>query len=298
MRLLAKALLPYSLVRLSLEIYGFASNPEMKNDTKKNRGLKGRYSGSRCFILGNGPSLRQEALGRLSEEIVFTCNNIGKSDLIDSITPFAHFIMDARMVEGSNASIRRARIAENVRRLKRRNTCPMLFLGYGLKDFAIETGLEGEFTTHYIYQSRYRYDVNYAPDLCRSVPGLPTVVQTEILAAVYMGFSEIYLLGCDCTGFITIADAMSKETSSQMAYAYKTDAVDKMIVSHAVSQNTASEQLFSYAELFANYELLGDYCKKHGVKLVNLSSGGILNELPRARLEDIVPGVSKKEADD
>lgn len=298
MRLLAKAILPYPILRILLETVGYFANPMMRAEIRGNRKLRLQFNGRRCFILGNGPSLRKEDLGRLRNEIIFTCNNIGKSGLVDDLIPFAHFMTDVRMVNGEDASVRKARIADNIRLLKRQGTLPMLFLGYGLRDFAVESGLTEEFNIHYIFQSIYDYDTEYTPDLSRSIPSTPTVVQAAILTALYMGFSEIYLLGCDCTGFLSLATASSDADHSQMPYAYSTDETDRKIISNVMSQSTVSEELSSYARLFRDYRLMGAYCKKKNVKLVNLSSGGILNEIPRARLEDVIPGAAEDEVDD
>lgn len=284
-----KQCLPYSVLRVLYEMNGYFVCPGMRAELERNQKFRNLYNGQRCFILGNGPSLRQDPLDRLRGEIVFTCNNIGKSDILGDLVPFAHFITDVRMVKGEDTSVQRLRISENVRLLKRCNSSPKLFFGFGLRDFAIKSGLSKEFETYFIFQAGYDYSAKYSPNLCRSIPALPSVVQAEILAAIYMGFTEIYLLGCDCTGFLSLASALSDENSFHLSYAYSTDETDKKIISNVISQSSIADELSSYAQLFRNYRLMGTYCELHGVKLVNLSSGGILNELPRARLGDIVP---------
>ncbi len=55
------------LYRLSLE--GRASRSQLAS-------LKDRYRGKRCFILGNGPSLRQTDLARLKGEFTFGSNRV------------------------------------------------------------------------------------------------------------------------------------------------------------------------------------------------------------------------------
>lgn len=283
-----KAAMPYPALRGLYEALEFVGNRTLRETLAGNSAFKLQYAGQRCFILGNGPSLGSERLEYLRDEIVFTCNNIGKSETIRHITPFAHFIMDKRMVDDRWPSEQNARIVENVRKLKWPGGSPVLFLGYGLRDFAIKSGLIDEFETHFVFQSSYGYATAYAPDLCRSIPALPTVVQAEILAAIYMGFTEIYLLGCDCTGFLNLAEAASQGEVSGLEYAYKTDEVDRKIASHVMSQSNISDELLYYSQIFKNYSLLGKYCESRGIKLVNLSSGGILNELPRASLESVI----------
>ncbi|MCC8085761.1 MAG: hypothetical protein LIP15_16235, partial [Clostridium sp.] len=40
------------------------------------RAFRGRYEGKRCFIIGNGPSLRQEDMDLLKQEYTFGANRI------------------------------------------------------------------------------------------------------------------------------------------------------------------------------------------------------------------------------
>ena len=44
------------------------------------------------------------------------------------------------------------------------------------------------------------------------IPSFTTVVQYCIIVAIYMGFNEIYLLGCDSTGIVaTINCALNQK---------------------------------------------------------------------------------------
>ena len=38
-------------------------------------------------------------------------------------------------------------------------------------------------------------------DFSKSVPGFHTVAQYALMLAIYCGFNEIYLIGCDMTGY-------------------------------------------------------------------------------------------------
>ena len=50
----------------------------IKKIIKHNKKFNNIHKGERCFILGNGPSLREVDLGLLENEFVFTCNFFGK----------------------------------------------------------------------------------------------------------------------------------------------------------------------------------------------------------------------------
>ena len=49
--------------------------------------LKNKYQGKRCFILGNGPSLKQQDLTLLKDEITFVSNWFVLHDKYEEINP-------------------------------------------------------------------------------------------------------------------------------------------------------------------------------------------------------------------
>lgn len=53
----------------------------------KNKELKNKHKGERCFILLNGPSIKNHDLSLLKNEITFACNHFYQSDLANEINP-------------------------------------------------------------------------------------------------------------------------------------------------------------------------------------------------------------------
>ena len=53
----------------------------------KNKGLKDKHKGSRCFILLTGPSIAREDLRPLSDEITFACSRFFLHQDIGVISP-------------------------------------------------------------------------------------------------------------------------------------------------------------------------------------------------------------------
>ena len=110
-----------------------------------------------------------------------------------------------------------------------------------------------------------------------------------ILVAVYMGFSEIYLLGCDCTFILNIINARL-EASEKMEYAYEcsTNELNRI----CKQQKTALEwELKNFAALFRAYRTLNMYCEHHGVKLYNATRGSLLEGIEKVRIEDVLKEV-------
>ena len=60
----------------------------------RNKELVGKYQGRRCFVVGNGPSLKNQDLTKLKGEVVFTVNWMMRSPLFDTLKPTYHVIID------------------------------------------------------------------------------------------------------------------------------------------------------------------------------------------------------------
>jgi hypothetical protein len=56
--------------------FAAALSPRLRESRSRLESLSGRHRGERCFILGNGPSLRQTDLSLLQDEITFGMNRI------------------------------------------------------------------------------------------------------------------------------------------------------------------------------------------------------------------------------
>ena len=74
------------------------SNQE-KKILARNIELKDIYKDQRCFILGNGPSIKNMDLSELADEKVFTVNQFTKSKVYKDIKPTFHLWSDERFFD-------------------------------------------------------------------------------------------------------------------------------------------------------------------------------------------------------
>ena len=143
--------------------------------------FRGKYAGKRCFIIGNGPSLRMEDLDKLKEQgdICFGLNVIHKA--YDNTKWRPDFVcMKDPLV-----------IAQNYEAIKANNRCP-LFVN-DMKLFYYWETAENEYLLHDIQEKIY-----FSDDIVNGCGCGASVSYTAIQISAYMGFSEIYLLGMDC----------------------------------------------------------------------------------------------------
>ena len=71
---------------------------------QKNKRLHNTHAGERCFILGNGPSLRKIDLSILQNEFVFTVNFFTNADGWEKVKSNAHVWADPASWDLSNKS--------------------------------------------------------------------------------------------------------------------------------------------------------------------------------------------------
>lgn len=128
-------------------------------------------------------------------------------------------------------------------------------------------------------------DVDFPID--RLIPNYSTTVQICILIAVYMGFKEIYLLGCDCTGLINIINSRLND-ASEFSYAYEISPNEKERMRQAGTKRPVISEILWQADLLETYGILRQYVQNHGGELYNATESSIIENLPRVHLLDVL----------
>lgn len=253
---------------------------------KDNEKFKNQYKGQRCFILGNGPSLNRQNLSLLKGEYVFTANKFSKVAQSDAVNSTFHFVSDPSFFTISE-ELNDFSFYEDLKKMARPDNSPQFFFTIEAKEYIKKRFCGFEKNTHYLWQCGTLYEnCKEEVDFTKSIFNFSTVVCAMILFAIYAGFSEIYLLGCDCTGVLSWIESQDKELQVQ-SYAYSEK--DKSLVNGIMQNRWNSEEYFrDNMILFKQYRLLHDYAERKNVKLVNCTAGGILDVLPRKRLEEVV----------
>ena len=264
-----------------MRAYLRAANISTYKQLKKNTSIFNSASG-RCFILGNGPSLGTQDLTVLRDEDVFTCNYYCDNQKLGGAIPVAHFITDERLFEGKDPPIRKSLSNCKSVGVKR------LFLCCDAAEQAQKLELGKDFDIYYLMQGAPMVS-NRHYELDDILPSFETVIHSDVLAAVYMGYSEIYLLGCDCTGFVTFAHARQtgRDADVGSGYGMSLSVEACKSIKNVLSRRPIAEDLRSYARIFDSYEMLLQYCGMHEVKLYNATAGGVLECIPRKPLDTL-----------
>lgn len=276
-------------------IQGYISFYKMilkSSDAKKllseNKKFKNIHKGERCFILGNGPSLKTEDLSVLENEYVFSVNQFSRNPYLEKVKPQYHFWADANFFNIDPKNSGDMELIEVMKNINTKDNKPRCFFPLQQKDFVKKFKLDEELKINYFYSSirmyeGYKKDIDYTS----TTPAFSTVVQWCISMAVYMGFSEIYILGCDNTSlmvnFKTVLDSNDDDD-----YAYEISENEKQRMKKMLFSQSLEDYIYSCLGTFREYRYLNQYCEKKGIKFVNLSSQTVLDCVQRDRLKNII----------
>lgn len=242
--------------------------------TARNQIFRDCHKGRRCFVIGNGPSLKMQDLSPLASEITLVTNSFYRHPIIsEQWQPTYYFLSDPAYFDSSiDLSV--------FRDLTKRIQSTTFFVPHFAKDFVSKTGALPPERTYFVVTWGEFDDQKcpVEPDLTTSIPGMQTVVQFAILVAMYMGCSQIYLLGLDHDWLSHGGEHLTFANASEKA-----------------NQTTGNITGWNYRPLMEAvlfmwqiYEGIGKLAGVKGVEITNATRGGFLDVFPRESYEGIV----------
>lgn len=244
---------------------------------KSNAGFKNLHKGQRCFVLGNGPSLSAVDLSLLKDEITFTVNDLYYHGQFDRINTTYHLFADPFYYIDLEATISK---------LLEKSEPRAIFLDRGACKTILEHAYQKKYPVSIYANGMEIEDLKYLPiDLCKMLPYFCTVVQSAIAIAVYMGFQEIYLLGCDCTGIINYIERKNGQEMTEYAFQLPKEVQTKQQQTVYI---TSEHIFYEWYHIFKSYRIIRDLLEGMQVKLINLTGSSILDSLEKGNLEDVI----------
>lgn len=237
--------------------------------------LKNKHKGKRCFVIGNGPSLRIEDLEHLKGEITFASNRIFKLFDKTDWRPTYYFCidyfayeMDHKLINMIDSKLRfipiertlaAGKIYNNITYYNRVVNC------VDIRDGAVVRGKKFLFSE----------------DIEEIVYGGQTVLYDAIQFAVYMGFSEIYLLGVDCNYRLEVSeDGTVTENRDVKNEHFCNDYTEGC-------ENTVALVAPIYAFKLA-FEKSKEVCERKSITIKNATRGGKLEVFERVDFDRLI----------
>lgn len=266
----------------------YRMSDETKELLEANNYYKDKYRGKRCFIFGNGPSINTLDFGLFKNEVVFTVNELFRHKDFELLNSNFHFIADPAYFNLKRNRQSDLNIINLVCELGKRSRKPEFFLPIESRKTVHRYGWDRKLDIHYFKSDLSFYDdylekMNFA----RVVPRFQAVVQWCIAFAVFAGFKEIYLLGCDATNILTDISLVCNETVG-LQYAYDLSNEEEADVKRKHRVSGLEYTLYGYHKIVHLFSELNKYCISKGVKLYNCSSETVLDCIPRREISDVI----------
>lgn len=237
------------------------NNSALRKGRKEIVKYKNLYYGKRCFIIGNGPSLTVADLERLKNEITFSSHGIYYIFKDTDWRPTYYCAQDIKL------------ISERYKEIKSECKGIQCFFGlvknmkypmFSKKNVCIELDV-----------SPFENELpKFSEDLTKCAFEGFTVTYFIIQLAVYMGFSEIYLIGVDHNYSIT------KNPDGTIK-------VDKSVGDHFCEKDTLANIPQIHKSTLA-YHKAREYADEHGINIFNATRGGKLDVFERVEFDRLL----------
>lgn len=262
------------------------SNFMLYANWKNNRNFKNCYKGKRCFIVGNGPSLKKVDLVKLQNEFVITVNKINLLDNYEELKTNVHIWVDgAFFQQRKDHVLDYSFLMKCYDDIAKEN--PICFVPLRAYPFMKDNLLEEKLNLNYFNDSKSLADDKVENiDLVSGIYSGTNVIHYAIQIAIYMGFREIYLVGCDATNIIAIMNIIQGKSSMKI-HVYDNDNSEndykKLMESWEMS-----DVLYDQYIVFLGYKKLNSYCHKNNIKLFNCSEETLITEIPHKSLDTVL----------
>lgn len=249
-------------------------SPNEQRLLDRNRAFKDKHKGQRCFVIGNGPSLKTQELSPLANEVTFVMSGFWKHSIVEKWQPTYYCFADPLFFDGSGP------MREFFKHLRPRiHSSTFVVPLYGAKIIKEQDLLPVEHTNYVQFRGSLS-DARIANlHLTKFIPGVQSTSQLCIMAAIYMGCSPIYLLGLD-------HDWLSHRGMDKHFYPDKT--IENHPEAHGdVSRYYYKDQARAVVNLWGGYEVLLRVCQRDGILIFNCTEGGFLDVFPRANYDGL-----------
>lgn len=260
---------------------------------RKNRIISQVYQGKRCFIIGGGPSVSDIDLGLLNNEYTFTLNQFDKNPQYNKLGPKFHIISDSAYYTEGETEYFPKQFREKDKTIPHKT---IMCLNLRAKNFVEKYGL---FKNHRVYyfgtQGIFTGNLPFNIKLDKYVPQPKNSILLCLLIASWMGFKEIYLLGCE-HNFLSFNIGYGKALTYSHNYEdelSKLDPTNDEVVKKYIAPRdlklTYEKNVANVLQLFRNYRFFYQKARKTypGIQIYNATPNSFLDIFPMIKFEDI-----------
>jgi len=276
-----KFITPYGIVKL-LEENRESARPTRaeKAILSANAAFKDRHRGKRCFILGTGPSIKKQNLKALGRETCIAVSNFFVHRDFPVIRP-RYYCVPAYHPPFTDTAWN-----EWIGEVFAKTNGSELFMGDTLlgieryQERCTDIGADMTRTFFIKFGRGWNSAVRRGIDLTGSLPAPQSVAIMALMIALYLGFGEIYLLGCDHDWILHLGE-------NAHFYDEKKSALYRSGHHEGVDLDLATE-FRNHLILWEQYKALREIAERNNTRVFNATAGSLLDVFPRAHYDSIL----------
>lgn len=240
---------------------------------KDNSKFKDVNNGKRCFILGNGPSVNTIDLEILKNEDVIVMSNFYLHKDYNKINPKYHVIVKVydNLIPLEDQIKWYKDMEVNVK-------CEAIFFNTDQYDILKKKNLFNKFNLNFISTANR---INRKFDISKITKHHRTGPLSCLEIAIYMGYTEIYLLGIELDTFC----------SKEYKYFFNRDLMktkDENIKDNDNVKSSMTELLYNNWLTYKDFSEVAEYAEHNSIKIFNLSEISKLDMFEKKRIESII----------
>lgn len=235
--------------------------------------FKNKYKGKKCVLIGSGPSLTIEDLTVLSkcDVVTIACNSLFKAYEFTPWRADLYCIADSGVFKTVGDKV-----------LEEHEDKPLFISEAVYKEI-------GDGYKNRVYPVRVRSNADYpkkrrfSDKAGRYMYRFGSVLYFMIQLAVYLGFDEIYLLGCDCN---------YSYTKMQDGTIQKTGEKDYFLPGY--EDRKGHQPINQFDIVIPDYDEARRFADKKGIKIFNATRGGKLESFVRVNFDEVFKGTDEQ----
>jgi hypothetical protein len=249
----------------------YAKNQPGFGSVKDNHKIKDIHKDERCFILGNGPSIKDiPDCSKLENEIVFSISSLflyEKYKLLNAQYHITTFMKIPMLKERKDWL---DKMGETI-------TAKKVFFHINQYDYIANSPYFSKVDKHFISTA----NIERTFDISNVTKGYRTNPLMALEIAMYMGFKEIYLMGIEHNSFV---DMKYPYVFGRNQWKFNDANIKK---SDSVT-HTMTESFNRHYKTYSEFNDIAEYAKQNDIKIINLSSISRLDMFEKKKIEEVI----------
>jgi len=233
--------------------------------------LKNRHKGKRCFVIGNGPSLRISDLDKIhnNNDIAIASNKIYLAFEETDWRPTYYTVADLLVAENNAEKIRALGLVKLFRD--------------DFKSILGESGDPGVRGNHLYYHPLDNYTVYFSPNAIKGFHVGETITNVNIQLAYYLGCNPIYVIGIDGV----YQNPPMKEKHQEYGEVFVSQGeVNHFLKDYRKPGETWSIPKPDHHEMA--YNCCRSFLESHGITILNASRHSVVRAFEQIELDTIL----------